>query len=375
MKTLTIGPRIIKSGLAIALSIYLASILVPNSSGVLAGIAALTATSPSLKKSYESLSSRMIGTIIGALVALGLSLVFVSTPVPEAIVIGIASMLTITILNIFNIPEVTNIVIVAVIAILLPDQESFYEASLYRVFETFIGVITAFIINLIIAPPKYDVTFMSLIETTNTENLKLIRTCLRRNTNYFMTQNDLRWSKTQLNKIENYYQLVKNELILNPKKRLPHTRKLVVYRHLYRTTKQASLLLEVLHHNGNLYNHCPEDFRKLIHDRIELLLSAHEQIILKLIGKVPPEEVNFMEITPQYRDHYIQSYQNLIWEWRHDHGYAHSKSNELVLIMSRIYQYEVALKTLNRLVKTFKKFHAKGYSTEFDHSISQHLNV
>lgn len=375
MKTLTIGPRIIKSGVSIAISVYLASIWVPHSSGVLAGIAALTATSSSLKKSYETLSSRMIGTIIGALVALGLALLFASTPIPDALVIGLASMLTITILNIFNIPDVTNIVIVAVIAILLPDQESFYQAALYRVIETFIGVITAFIINLLIAPPKYDVHFMSLVETTNTENLKLIRACLRRNTNYFMTQNDLRWSKGQLSKIENYYDLVKNELVLQPSKRIPHARKLVVYRHLYYTTKQASLLLDVLHHNGNLYNHLPQDFRDLISHRIELLLSAHEQIILKLIGKVPPEEVNFMEITTQYRDLYIKAYQDKIWEWRHDHGYSHSKSNELILIMSRIYQYEVALKTLNRLVKTFKKFHSKGYTTEFDHSISQNLHL
>lgn len=375
MKNLTIGPRIIKTGTSIALSIYLSSVLLPNSGGVLAGIAALNATLPSIKKSFDTLVNRMVGTILGALISLGMALFFQRTPLSEAFVIGIACILTITVLNLFKMSDVISLAIVAVIAIMLSPADNFYQSALFRVLDTFIGVLVSFAINWLIFPPKYDINFITLIESTNTETLRLIRASLWRNADYSLTHKDLRWIRSQLARLDHYYSLVKSELVFNKSKRIDLARKLVIFRQLAMATRQSSHLLDTLHHGGNMYNQLPDQMRQLIRDRIGVLLVAHEQILLKFTGKVSPEQVNFMEITPEYREHYLKTFQDKVWEWRHQHGTVHSHSNELIILMSRIYQYEITLKTLNRIMRSYKKFHEIGYKKDYDHTVSDNLRL
>ncbi|HFI0463706.1 TPA: aromatic acid exporter family protein [Streptococcus suis] len=375
MKSLTIGPRILKTGTSIALSIYLSSILIPDSGGVLAGIAALNATLPSIRKSYDTLINRMVGTVIGAVIAVAMAIFFQNTPLPEALVIGIACILTITLLNLFKMSDVISLAIVAVIAIMLTSADTYIESAVYRVLDTFIGVLVSFVINWMIFQPKYDVNFITVMESTNAETLRLIRACLWRNADYSITHRDLRWINGQMKKMDNFYTLVKSEMVVNPKKRIGLARKLVIFRHLALTTKQAYHLLDTLHQTGNMYNQLPSNMRQMIRDRIDILLVAHEQINMKLSGKVAPEQVNFMEITPEYREAYLTAFQDKVWEWRHIHGTGHSRSNELIILMSRIYQYEIALKELNRLMRPYKKFHAVGYNDEYDHSVSENLQI
>lgn len=375
MKPLKIGPRILKTGVSVAMAIYLSTILIPESGGVLAGIAALNSTLPSLKKSYESLISRMLGTIIGAVVSVGMVYFFQATPLPDSIQIGIACIVTITVLNLLNLSDVISLVVVAVIAIMLNNSDQFLISAINRVIDTFIGVLVAFFINWLLFPPKYDVNFVAIMEHLNSEILILIRASLRRNADFALTHRDLKWSQKTLSKLDNYYQLVKNELVIGTNKRVNLARKLVIFRQLRTVLNQSILLLDVLHHNGNLFNQIPDDLRIMIRERTEVLLGAHEQIILKLSGKVPPEKVNFMEITPEYREYYLNNFHNQIMEWRNDYGPFSSKSNEVIKLMSRIYQYEHSLKTLNRLMRTYKKYHEKGYINEFDHSITEHLTI
>lgn len=375
MKPLKIGPRIIKTGVSVALAIFVSNLIIPGNDGVLAGIAALNSTLPSLKKSYENLSNRMLGTAIGAIIAVLFVLLFQYSPLPDAILIGVTTITTITVLNLFHLNDVASLAVVAVIAIMLNESDHFIMNAFYRVLDTFIGVLLSFIINWFVFPPKYDVHFITIMEYITSETLRLIRATLRRNADFSLTHRDLKWSKQQLNKMDNYFTLIHNEMVIGNVKRTKLTRKLVIFRQLKKTTTHAVQLLDVLHHSNHLLNHLPDDMRIMIRERMETLLVAHEQIILKLVGKVHPERVNFMEITAEYRDNYLTTFHKQIWEWRHDYNDCMCKSNDLIKLMSIIYQYEEELKTLNRLMRSYKTYHQQGYMNEFDHSFIENLSL
>lgn len=375
MKTLKIGPRIIKTGVAIALAIFISQTFLPNTGGILAGIAALNSTLPSLKKSYESLSNRMFGTLIGAIIATVIIFLFSGSPFPLAMMIGLAAIMTITTLNALKLSEVNSLAVMAVIAIMIGGPNEIWFNAFNRVMETFIGVLCSFVINWLILPPKYDSNFISVLEYINSEILRLIRASLRRNADYSLTHKDLKLNRQYLKKLDNYFNLIKSEVVFGNQKRVEFTRKLVIFRQLKTTTLNAVNLLDVLHHNSNLFNELPKEMRILIRERIETLLVAHEQIFLKLSGKVQPNSVNFIEITPEYRELYLTTFYNQIWLWRDEMSLTRSKSNQLLNLMNAIYLFEDELKTLNRLMKNYKIFHEKGYLHEFDHNLSDSLSL
>lgn len=371
MKTLQIGPRILKTGVSVGVSIFLAMLLLPGSAGILAAIAALNSTLPSLKKSYEAMSNRLKGTVVGAIIAVGMVYFFQSTPLPDYILIGITCIVTIAVLNLLNLSDVISLSLVAVIVIMLGDPGVFMENALYRVIETFIGVIVSFLINWLVFPPRYEINFVSVMEYITSENLRLIRATLRRNSDFKMTHSDLRWSWKQMAKLDLYLSYIKNEMIVRKKNQVAQKRKIVIFRQMRTATRQSIMLLDDLHHNGDLFNHLPDDTRIMIRERIEVLLVAHEQIILKLSGKIAPNCVRFMEITPEYRERYIRSFYDEVWKMRHHSSIP--KRHGLVHLMSAIYRYEEELKRLNRLMDTYKRFHQQGYTQEFDHSMTNQL--
>ena len=63
------GARILKTGIAIILALYLAELL-NSPAPVLSGIAAIFAIQPTIYRSYQSVLEQIQGNIIGAIVAI-----------------------------------------------------------------------------------------------------------------------------------------------------------------------------------------------------------------------------------------------------------------------------------------------------------------
>lgn len=358
-----IGARVLKTGLAITLSIYLAWFFLPEGYGSLAAIGASLSTQPSIKQSFQTLTSRIISNIVGGVIAVFMLYTFNASP----ITIGVTCIITIAVLNSLNLSNVIALAVVNITVIMLGTDNDFVTYAFMRVIETSIGVLVSFLVNWLVLPPKYDKRFFSVLESTTLEVLMLLRAALRKNTEFSSLNADLNWAKQRLAQFNNYFDLIREDFLITPKQRMNAARRLVVYREMARATSSAVELLETIHINSQIYNEFPPEMRLNFRERIETLMSAHEQIILKFYGKVGINEVNYMAMRLEHREEYMQMFfdharkENLIRE-----DFMLKDSNSIIEILSASVHYEEQLERLNHIVRLYKQ-RAGSEKIEFQH--------
>ena len=347
-----IGARVLKTGIAITLSILASVYLIPSSDGMLAGIAAVYSTQPSVRKTFEIFMSRLASNTLGGIVAV----IAVYTIGVHPIAVGIAAILTIAILNALKLDDVIGLAVVTLIVVMLGNGEDYQyiNAAIIRVSETFIGVLITFLVNLLIFPPKYDVKFYHTLEYTTAETLIWIRSTLRRNSEYSVLDNDIKWGRRQVTKLHNLFALIRHEMSFNPKTRYQRLREITVYRQMLRTTESSIRLLTTFHRYEQKFHEFPDDMRISVRERIETLLSGHEQILMKFNGKVPPREVNFINLDPSMRYHYIEQFFEQVHLQDARQVGPRFEGNGVIHILSVTHQYEEDLIKLNRLVRNLK---------------------
>lgn len=64
---------------------------------------------------------------------------------------------------------------------------------------------------------------------------------------------------------------------------------------MVRLTKRTFSMVRVFHKNDHVYNDFSPELRDLVRERMETLLSAHEQILPNLVAGVSPDEVRFTD--------------------------------------------------------------------------------
>lgn len=347
-----IGARVLKTGLAITLSIYISMLLIPENSAALAAIAAVTTTAPSVKKSFEMFNQRILANVIGGVVAVGVQMTLGSTPISA----GIGSILLITVLNTLKLADVLVLAVITLVAIMSSySNEPIYLSAIYRVLETFIGVAVSFLINMLIHPPKYELRFNQAVMDMSNELIVILRASLRKNIDFTILGKDIAWANNSLTEIDSLYDLLHDELIISKHERVKRARRLVVLRHFITTIRSMVHLLEVIHKNDHVFKTFPVSFRSVIRNRLEILLDGHEQITLKFHGRVPVDAVQFIEVTPEYREKYIREfYKQTLMEIGEDDIYE-SEVNGVIHIMSAIYRYEEDLRSLNRIVTIYRR--------------------
>lgn len=360
-----IGARTLKSGISVFLSIWIPYLLGIPEGSALAGISAINSLQPSVRKSFDTLQARIWANSLGGVVAVIMTyLLGNSFPI-----IGLSAVLLIAILHQLDFDNVVGLAVVTLIVIMLSEQEALVYDAVIRVFGTIIGVVTSFILNTIFMPPNYNDQFFRLLDLVTNEISKNLRACLRKNAQYAILKKDLRWIWKNIRRLDLYLSLIRDEasFVVNPfrKKHVYSTvRRLVVYRQFIKTTRTTTHLIEVFHQNENVYNHFSEDLRILIRERMETLMSAHEQILLKFSGRVLPDEVNFIAHKSSLRKTFMDSFFNeasLESYMKNDYG----ESNSVIHIMSAILKYEEDLQRLNKLVRSYKEHHS-SQSEEID---------
>lgn len=347
-----IGARVIKTGLAITLAIYISQFLLPSSTGTLAAIGASLSTQPTIKKSFEMMVSRIKANIIGGVVAVIMVYMLNTSPVT----IGLTSIMTIAILNGLKMVTVIPLSIINITVIMLGETDNIAYYALLRVLETTIGVVVSFLVNWLIAPPKYDTSFFNVLESTTLEVFMFLRAAMRKNTEFVPLSNDLVWAKERVAQYQEYFGLMRQDALFTPKQRVNARRRLAVYREMGRATQAAVELLNTLHHNAHVYDTLPMDLRTLYRERIETLLSAHEQIMLKLYGKVGVDQVKFIKTSQESRDELMQIFLE-IRDPDPDLSVDQMirQENAKLDILSASVHYEEHLMKLNHIVRLYKK--------------------
>ena len=145
-----IGWRIIKTGIAVALCIWIAQLL-KFEYPFYSAIAAVIAMQATIEGSLKTGVHRMKGTIVGAVTGYAFALVAVRSPWWT----GLGLIVTMTILKFMKWYEAMSIASVVFIAISVNLTGKPLDYAVNRIIDTALGIIVAYLVNRWVFPPRY----------------------------------------------------------------------------------------------------------------------------------------------------------------------------------------------------------------------------
>ncbi|SFB10069.1 MULTISPECIES: aromatic acid exporter family protein [unclassified Bacillus (in: firmicutes)] len=282
-----LGARILKTGIAIILSLFLAQI-VDSPAPLFAGIAAIFAVQPTIYRSFLSIMEQLQGNLVGALVAI----IFVLILGNNIIIVGLAAIIVIIINLKLKIDNTIALSLVTLIAIMENTGENFIEFAFIRFSTIMLGVFSAFIVNLVFLPPKYENKLYFKISNTVEELIKWIRLSTRHSAEHTLLKQDIERLRTNLLNIEQLYIMYQEERNYFKKNDLVKSRKLVVFRQMVSVTKKGLETLKRLHRFENELQQMPEHFQQSIQEQLDCLIYHHEELMLRFIGKLRQPDPN-----------------------------------------------------------------------------------
>ncbi|MDT9026955.1 MULTISPECIES: aromatic acid exporter family protein [Rossellomorea] len=345
-----LGARILKTGIAIVLALLVSQLLnIP--SPVFAGIAAVFAVQPTIYRSYLSIIEQIQANLIGAGIAVIFVLLFGSNP----LIVGLAAVIAIAIILKLKLQNTIGLALVTLIAIMEVTDQDFIQFAFIRFSTIMIGVFSSFIINLIFLPPKYETKLYHKISDSTEEILKWIRLSSRHATEFHLLKKDLERIKEKLIKVDQLYLLYKEERDYFKKNSIVKSRKLVIFRQMISSTNRSFDILKRLNRYENEIFQLPDELRGVIKGQLDCLLTYHEQLLLKFLGKMHPHTES--EAQQDVCMHRKELMNIMIQEVK-----QHSKDDNihnfhLLHIFSAIFEYDEHLEHLEKLITSFQSYH------------------
>lgn len=345
-----LGARILKTGIAVALALFIAKLLkIP--SPTFSGIAAVFAIQPSIYRTYQSIIEQIQGNVIGAIMAF----IFVMTLGNDPFVIGITVIIVIAIHLHLKIEGTIGLSSVTVIAIMESTSADFISFGLDRFLAVMIGVFSSFFVNLLFIPPKYETKlYYKVVDNTN-DIIKWLRISSRNAIEHSILKEEIEKLKEKLDRMENLFLFYKEERIYFKKKQYSKARKLVLFRQMMVTTHRSYDLLKKLHKLEINYSELPKPVQQMTKDIIDSLTTYHEQILHKYISKVgtiPSKPISTDLITE--KEQIIEAYMEVI---EHE---SQSKKQDWIHtlpLLTTIIEYYDEVEHLDLLIDSFQSYH------------------
>lgn len=360
-----LGARVVKTGVAIVFALFLAELLhLP--SPTFAGIAAIFAIQPSIYRSYLTIIEQVQANIIGATIAVIFGLVFGQ----HMVAIGIAVILTISLMIKFGLEKSLSLAIVTVVIIMEGSQsDDFLMFALIRFATILVGVLAAFIVNLTFIPPRYEAKLFRKIYFLQDDIIRWTRLAVRQAAEHTSTKMALKKFKDRLNRVQTLYSLYEEERYYFRHNHFVKARKMVVYRQMITTSKKSLELLKRLHKHENEISALPMQFRLMIQERLDFLLTYHEQLLLKYTGKLKAEHINWEDHGDFIqRNELMDIFIKQIMLAREE-GDTDFSSYHLLYILSRILDYEENLEHLERLIVAYQKYHGEEINVQIEEEV------
>ena len=172
-KRIHIGKRTIKSAIAVILALMAVSRLGTTSASsrmVFAMLGAMSAMENTFKQSLEACKAQIIGMILGAMVAAGLSFV----PIHSMVTVGIGVILIIVIYNVLGIYFSPNLPCLVVVMSCMNTDVFPFEYALGRLWDTAIGLAIGMVINILILPYDNSLKIKQTIEYLEDEVVEFL---------------------------------------------------------------------------------------------------------------------------------------------------------------------------------------------------------
>ncbi|MHA0858309.1 FUSC family protein [Paenibacillus sp. CMAA1364] len=334
------GARMLKTGIAVTLALYLSSWL-QLSPPVIAAVAAIFAMQPSIYRSWKYFLDQIQTNTLGAIIAMLAGYYFSNEP----IAIGLVCIFVIMICLKFKMVDTIGLTLVTVISVM--EASGQWQFALNRFSLSIIGIISAFLINILVLPPKPRQQLKSQIHGIFEHMSLLLRTSISDEMREHIFRDEKNNLDREITSLSEKYSLFEEEIKKMKKKSLSETRHIVVYRQMLNTLRKGQELLEAIGEHYFQSDRLAGTDQEFMHE-IDMLIKFHEHILLKLDHKLKPNtsEALFME---ESGDDFIKK--NI----KHDIEQEGSRSFRLTIVAASMYDYGHQLNRLNRLVDNYLK--------------------
>lgn len=330
---MTIGARVLKTGLAVALAIYISNLL-GFESPIIAAIAAI-AVQPTISRSWQYVGEQLQTNLLGAIVALLMSQFFGQT----AMSVGLVCIIVILISIRLGMESTINLTLVTVVAVMEAGNES-WQFALTRLYMVFIGMGAAIVVNLTVVPPKPRQQFIAQVQDAFQQLSLLLRMAisneLREDIHRVAKQN----LTETLKKLDERYTLFEDEKSLSKRKQLTNYRELVVSKHLLKALRRGEDLLDMIEEHYFSAADARE-WADTFDSQVEQLVKFHEQLLLKREGKLKAK------YTPEFDG---LSEQELIHQLKQHLNDAPQENYAFVYVGSAMFEYMYQLRQLNKVI-------------------------
>lgn len=203
-----IGWRIIKTGIAVALCIWVAQTL-KFEYPFYSAIAAVIAMQATIEDSLKAGIHRMQGTIVGALTGFLFALVMVHNPWWT----GLGLIVTLSILKYMKWHEAMNIAGIVFIAISVNLTGKPLDYAVNRIVDTTLGIVVAYLVNRLVVPPRYHKETEKSFQKARHQVITLYQTAFRAllDENVKVDQEALDMLKRNLEEAQTFVALVQKD--------------------------------------------------------------------------------------------------------------------------------------------------------------------
>lgn len=335
----TLGPRVIKTGLSVTLALYICSFL-QLEHFVFAAVAAIFTMQPSIYKTWKHLLDQLRTNILGAALAL-FSLHFLGNgPIIFGLVIVLVILISLKLKMEGTIP-LTSVTVLAIMSVPVDEDMIF---TIQRFVVILIGVGSAFLVNLLIFPPKYKKSFYGKIQSVFHDLSLLLRTSVSNE----MTEASYRehWDRVNdgILQLEEFYHLFNEERAKMKKMNPVDVREFVIFKQMLHAMRSGTTVLEIVDEHY-FQSRKDEGNNDLFDEKLEQLTKYHEYLLLKFEGKIKLNEQQPFDLTDS------QLFLNKVMEIVHE---TDEKKLRLVVIGSSIFEYAFQLQRLDQLIEQYR---------------------
>lgn len=333
---MTLGPRVVKTGLSITLALYICQLL-GLEPGLIAAIAAIFTLQPTIYKSWRHVLDQLQTNTLGAIVAIIAIQLFGN----DAIAIGLASVLVILICLKMNMESSIGLTLVTVIAIMSAPLDEDLWFAINRFLLVLVGIASAFAVNIAVFRPKHDRMFLEKVRVVFDHISLLLRTVISDE----MTERAYRERKkmldNELERLDALFNMFDEERRKLGRLRRIDIRRFVVYKHMRETLHKGADILQIIeehYYQGG----ATADMHRVFARHLEQLIKMHENILLGYEGKIKDGVLRGAEI--------LERSSAFMGDVMAFYNEAKDRRLGLVLVGSAIYEYGFQLHRLERMV-------------------------
>ena len=332
---MSFGARMLKTGIAVTLSLYICAWW-NLSPAVIAAVAAIFAMQPSLYRSWRYFLEQLQTNTLGAVIAMLAGMFFSKDP----IAIGVICILVIMICLKIKMGDTIGLTLVTVVSVM--EASGQWDFALNRFLLSLIGIVSAFLINIIFLPPKPREQFTDQFHDAFNQLSLLLRTVISDEMKKKVFREQKQKLSDALRSLSDKYKLLEEE-IKNPKRtKYSKTRHVVVYKQmLYALQKGYEVLDAVEEH---YFQADRTDATDETYDRhLERLIKYHEYVLLKFDDKLKKDSSESAAMEEE-NDRFMQMATD-------SYSQGRDGAFRLFVVAAAMYDYGFQTRRLDRLVE------------------------